>query len=86
MRLKKKTRDAAYNHIGLVWCGLWCLTPLSTIFSYIVAVSFIGGENRSTRGKSVASHRQTLSHNVQIYRVHPAMNGVRTFNVSGDRH
>jgi hypothetical protein len=25
---------------------LWCLTPLSTIFhSYIVAVSFIGGEN-----------------------------------------
>ena len=52
--LKKKTRDAAYNHIGLVWCGLWCLTPLSTIFSYIVAVSFIGGENRSTRGKSVA--------------------------------
>jgi hypothetical protein len=46
VRLKKKTRDAAYNHIGLVWCGLWCLTPLSTIFSYIVAVSFIGGENR----------------------------------------
>jgi hypothetical protein len=26
--------------------GLWCLTPLSTkYFSYIVAVSFIGGEN-----------------------------------------
>jgi hypothetical protein len=22
--------------------GLWCLMPLSTIFSYIVAVSFIG--------------------------------------------
>jgi hypothetical protein len=32
--------------------GLWCLTPLSTInFSYIVVVSFIGGENRSTRRK-----------------------------------
>jgi hypothetical protein len=26
--------------------GLWCLMPLSTkYFSYIVAVSFIGGEN-----------------------------------------
>ena len=26
--------------------GLLCLTPLSTIFSYIVAVSFIGEGNR----------------------------------------
>ena len=25
--------------------GLWCLTPLSTIFMLIVAVSFIGGGN-----------------------------------------
>ena len=25
--------------------GLWCLTPLSTFFSQIVAVSFIGGGN-----------------------------------------
>jgi hypothetical protein len=26
--------------------GLWCLMPLSTIFSYIVAVSIIGGGNQ----------------------------------------
>jgi hypothetical protein len=26
--------------------GLWCLTSFSTIFSYIVVVSFIGGGNR----------------------------------------
>ena len=25
---------------------LWCLTPLSTIFCYVVAISFIGGGNR----------------------------------------
>jgi len=31
--------------------GFMCLTPLSTIFQYIVAVSFIGGRNRSTRRK-----------------------------------
>jgi hypothetical protein len=31
--------------------GLWCLMPLSTIFSYIVVVSFTGGGNRSTRRK-----------------------------------
>jgi len=29
---------------------LWCLMPLSTIFSYIMAVSFIGGGNRSAPG------------------------------------
>jgi hypothetical protein len=39
-----------------VFCGrgrveLWCLTPLQKYFSYFVAVSFIGGGNRSTRRK-----------------------------------
>ena len=33
---------------------LWCLRPLSTIFSYIVAVSFIGGGNRSVRRKPLS--------------------------------
>jgi hypothetical protein len=31
--------------------GLWCLMPLSTILSYIMAVSFIGWGNRSTQRK-----------------------------------
>ena len=45
---------------------LWCLRPLSTIFSYIVAVSFIGGGNRSVGENHcpVSSHWQTLLHNV----------------------
>ena len=30
---------------GLVWFGLWCLTPLQQYLSYIVAISFIGGGN-----------------------------------------
>ena len=62
--------------------GLWCLTPLSTIFSYkswqpVLSVEETGvhGENH----QSATSHRQTLSHNV-------VSNGVRTHNFSGDRH
>jgi len=35
-----------YFNIGL---GLWYLTPFQQYFSYIVAVSFIGGGHRSTR-------------------------------------
>ena len=43
--------------LGLV---LWYLTPLSTYFSYFVAVSFIGGENRNTRRKP-QTYRKSLS-------------------------
>jgi hypothetical protein len=32
--------------------GYGGLTPLSIIFQYIVAVSFVGGGNRSTRSKT----------------------------------
>jgi len=56
-------------------------------FSYIVAVSFIGGGNRRVPGENhwpVASHWQTLSHNVVLST--PPMNGVQTHNISGDRH
>ena len=33
--------------------GLWCLTPLSTIFRLCRAVSFIGEGNQSTRKKNL---------------------------------
>ena len=46
--------------------GLWCLTSLSTIFQYMVAVIFIGKGNRNTRlnHRPAASHLQPSSHNV----------------------
>jgi hypothetical protein len=45
---------------------LWFKRHFQQYFSYIVAVSFIGGGNQSTRQNHspVASHSQTLSHNI----------------------
>jgi uncharacterized membrane protein YhaH (DUF805 family) len=34
---------------------VWCLTPLSTNFSYIVGVSFIGGGKRSAQIRAAQS-------------------------------
>jgi hypothetical protein len=47
--------------------GLWCLTPLSTIFQLYHGVSFIGRENQRKTDK--------LYH-IMSNRVHLAMNGV----------
>jgi hypothetical protein len=67
--------------LGLV-LGLWCLTPLSTIFQlYIVAVSFNGGGNRNTWRKPVRNF-----YHIKLYRIHLTMNEVRTRNFSGDRY
>jgi len=41
----------------MVWFGLWCLTPLSKYFSCIVAVSFIGRGNWSTRRIPPTCHK-----------------------------
>jgi hypothetical protein len=40
------------------WLLLWCFTPLSQYFSYVVAVSFIGGET----GVPGENHRPAESH------------------------
>ena len=72
--------------------GLWCLTPLPTIFQLYRGGQFfwwsrpedleketgIPGENHWP----VATHWQTLSHHV----VHHALIEIQTHNISGDRH
>jgi hypothetical protein len=67
------------------WFGLWCLTPLSTI-SVISCRTVLLVEETGVPGeihRPVASHWQTLSHNVVLRTPH--LSGIQTHNVSCDR-
>jgi len=84
-----------YKRMFKVW---WCLTPLSTIFQLHRGGQFYWWRKLEDQEKTtdlseetggpwenhrpVASHWQTLSHNV----VYIALSGSRTHNISGDRH
>jgi len=63
----------------LVGCMV-LITPLSTIFQLYRGGQFYWGPRENQR--HVASHWQTLSHNV----VHLVLIEIRTHNISGDRH
>ena len=63
-----------------------CLMPLSAIFQIIVAISFIGGGNRSTQKITILPQVTDKLYLIMLYRVHLAMSGIGNRNFSGDKH
>ena len=69
---------------GLDW--LMVLLHFQQYFSYTsVAVSFIGGGNRSQKTTGLSHVTDKLDH-IMLFQAHPTMKGIRTHNFSGDRH
>jgi hypothetical protein len=64
----------------LVWYGLWCLTPLSTLNNYCWRKP-----EYPEKTTDLSQVTDKLYH-LTLVRVHLALNGVRTHNINGDRH
>ena len=83
--VSKNDKIKVINFWGL---GLWCLTPLSTIFQlYRGGQFYLFVEEIEVPGENHRLSQVTEKHNnIMVYRVHLALTRIRTHNVSDDKY